>query len=440
MSDLSNFLTFEYDSAYDLEYDLNKQRTYSEPKIYDAKGNLSKRWYVYYSFRDPATGKLKRQTPIYGKANQYTTKGERLDVLTKYRRSLSRLLKRGFNPYQDNSTLLQPTDQQPAVQPVSQPAMQSAATRSKKPVAKPKKKKGTPVASALKTVMEQKQKTLSQSSYRNYIGTLKRFERWLKNQTPRVKYIEDIDKKTVVGFLNYVLSKSSARTRNNVRADLSSVFSTLEDNELIPHNFVLKINVLHTRPERHKTYTQKQIDTITEYLQKEDPLLLLFVEFVSYNFLRPIEVCRLRLSDIDVNEQRLYVRAKNKAVKTKIIPDILMERLPPIASEAGDAFLFTPDGCGLPWNANETNRRDHFSKRYRNVVKKKFNLGKEYGLYSFRHTFITKLYRKMAENATPFEVKSKLMLITGHSTMTALEKYLRDIDAQLPEDYSGLLR
>jgi hypothetical protein len=31
------------------------------------------------------------------------------------------------------------------------------------------------------------------------------------------------------------------------------------------------------------------------------------------------------------------------------------------------------------------------------------------------------------------------MLITGHSTITALDKYLRDIDAELPEDYSNML-
>ena len=40
------------------------------------------------------------------------------------------------------------------------------------------------------------------------------------------------------------------------------------------------------------------------------------------------------------------------------------------------------------------------------------------------------------KNSTPFEAKSKLMLITGHETMVALDKYLRDIDAVLPEDYS----
>jgi hypothetical protein len=32
------------------------------------------------------------------------------------------------------------------------------------------------------------------------------------------------------------------------------------------------------------------------------------------------------------------------------------------------------------------------------------------------------------------------MGITGHQTMEALEKYLRDIDAELPDDYSHLLR
>jgi hypothetical protein len=31
------------------------------------------------------------------------------------------------------------------------------------------------------------------------------------------------------------------------------------------------------------------------------------------------------------------------------------------------------------------------------------------------------------------------MQITGHTTMVALEKYLRDIDAELPKYYSNLL-
>lgn len=61
-------------------------------------------------------------------------------------------------------------------------------------------------------------------------------------------------------------------------------------------------------------------------------------------------------------------------------------------------------------------------------------------MYSFRHTFITKLYRELVKGSTPFEAKSKLMLITGHASTSALEKYLRDIETELPDDYSSLLK
>jgi len=49
------------------------------------------------------------------------------------------------------------------------------------------------------------------------------------------------------------------------------------------------------------------------------------------------------------------------------------------------------------------------------------------------------LYRELVKGSSPFAAKSKLMLITGHGTMDALQKYLRDIDAELPEDYSSYL-
>jgi integrase len=147
----------------------------------------------------------------------------------------------------------------------------------------------------------------------------------------------------------------------------------------------------------------------------------------------------LKVRDLDIKDKKLYVRAKNKAVKIKIIPEILIKDLPDLSSLNKDEFLFTPSKIGGEWVATENNRRDFFSKRFKTVVKDHFKLGADYGMYSFRHTFITKLYRELRKTYTPFESKSILMNITGHSTMTALELYLRDIDAELPEDYSHLL-
>ncbi len=169
------------------------------------------------------------------------------------------------------------------------------------------------------------------------------------------------------------------------------------------------------------------------------------------NFLRPIEVCRLRVEDINLKEKTLTVKAKNKLVKEKIIPNILIEELDFIKNYNPNDFLFTPKGIPSDWEANDDNRRDYFTKRFKEVKdvfsqkakdgdKNFFALGSEYGVYSFRHTFITKIYREMRKTLTPFETKSKLLFITGHNTMTALEKYLRDIDAELPEDYSELIK
>jgi hypothetical protein len=87
------------------------------------------------------------------------------------------------------------------------------------------------------------------------------------------------------------------------------------------------------------------------------------------------------------------------------------------------------------YNKHQTSKEEISAKKKKKVVKDHFNLGNDYDLYSFRHTYITKLYRELAKSYAPFDTKSRLMLITGHASMTALEKYLRDIDAELPEDY-----
>ena len=107
MSTLNEIITFELESEHDfeheLEYNLTQKPQFSTPKIYNAKGDLSKRWYVYYSYRNPLTNKLVRQQNIYGQANQFKFKEDRFALLAVYRRRLIKLLKAGYNPYIDNT-------------------------------------------------------------------------------------------------------------------------------------------------------------------------------------------------------------------------------------------------------------------------------------------------------------------------------------------------
>jgi len=77
MNTIYDMITFDHQNEHDLEHDSEHKKQFSPPKIFDADGDLAKRWYVYFSYRNPETGKLQRMKNIYGKANRYKTKAER---------------------------------------------------------------------------------------------------------------------------------------------------------------------------------------------------------------------------------------------------------------------------------------------------------------------------------------------------------------------------
>lgn len=365
---------------------------------------LKKHWYLRWSFRKDNL--LIRQPNIKGSTNGFKTKSERMMYLKALKQELIELLETGWSPYKQNP-------------------LQA-------------KKQNITIEDAIDFVMKLWEKTVSPSTLQDYKSRINMFYKWIgKNGFARM-YVHTLTKKVVLTYLNEVLHRSSPKNRNNQRACLSSFFSTLEANEYIETNPCDKIPQLKVKPKRNKTYTQKQEQKIFDYLQQSDPLLLLYLKFISYNFLRPIEVARLQIKNIDFDQKRLTVQTKTDTAKTKIIPDILFQEIKHMEVFPAEYFLFSPNGPGF-WETSEVNRRDYWSKRFKKV-KEHFKLDEDYGIYSFRHTFITKLYRELRKEYSPFEVKSRLMLITGHTTLTALEKYLRDIDAELPEDYSHLLK
>ncbi len=428
-------LTFAYGIEYETAYDLSQKQNFTLPKIYTAKGDLSKRWYVYFSFRDPKTEKLKRVTPFYGNTNKFKTKEERIEVLSIYRKTLIKLLKLGYNPFEDNKDLYRRINQKGKGLETKNLKKEDIKTNQNS-----EQKPTMGLREAFDFGLKIKEKLVSSRTKKDYEYKINNLLKWLVAEYPEIQTIQALDKKVLMTFFNHVLENTSPRNRNNYRTDLSSVIQVLEDNDIIEHNFIKRIPVLKSIPQRHKSYTDKQQEDIFNYLEEKDPILLLYIKFISYNFLRPKEVCRLTIGDVNLREQTVVFKAKNKPIKIKRIPSILLNDLPNLSQLDNDLFLFTPTIIGGTWESSEESKRDHFTKRFKRVVKDHFELDKNYSLYSFRHTFITKLYRSFLEESAPFEAKSELMQITGHTTMKALESYLRNIDAYIPEDYSNRIK
>ncbi len=378
-------------------------KNYTEPKIYHGGKDfdLSKRWYVYFDYLNPITGEMERQAPIYMNVNRdFKTKKDRLKHLQIIRNQVHKLLERGLSPYE-----VEPETEQYTTE------------------------------SVLLEALNIKKRSIEESSFKDYENKINVLINFLKDHSLAHKDIKQITKKDILNFLNERLKSGNASTRNSYRRSLSAIFSVLETEEYIEKNFIKNIPVLKTKATKNRAYTNEEAKQIFKHLEHKNTDLLLFIKFVSYNFLRPVEVCRLRVKDIDLKNKVLYVKTKTKALKTKRIPNILIKDIQKYIKEASqEAFLFTAEGVGYT-QTNEADRRNYFSKQY-SKVRKALGFSKEYNIYSFRHTFITKIYRELRKTKGKFETYDALMQITGHSTISALQKYLRDIDAELAEDYS----
>ncbi|MDH7911332.1 hypothetical protein [Winogradskyella sp. SYSU M77433] len=55
---IHELVTLECQNEHDLEHNLEHKPKFTEPRIFNAKGDLNKRWYVYFSYRNPKIGKL----------------------------------------------------------------------------------------------------------------------------------------------------------------------------------------------------------------------------------------------------------------------------------------------------------------------------------------------------------------------------------------------
>ncbi len=231
MATLRELLQIEHNS----EHDLATKKNYGKVSIYDAKGNLSARWYIYYSFRNPETGYLERQPNVYMNINDFDTLRERTRAAKIVKESLEKLLQKGFNPYNENP----PT-------PKNAKIINSSKS----------------VNDAIAFSLTISKKILAESSYTDHQSRVTQFKNWLIKKNLGNCKMADIEHETVMNFLNEVLQRSSARNRNNTRTALASMYKILLANKIVKINIVEGIDKIKSTPQKNKTYTAEQEEKI----------------------------------------------------------------------------------------------------------------------------------------------------------------------------------
>lgn len=406
------------------------KKQFTEPKLYIAKETINgkkrpcikagKRWYIWFLWRNPETDKLDIKIKTSEGINRLKTVQERKDAGNAVKKALSIALHSGWIP--------------PQVRDESKPKS---------------RQESKSVREALEYAFEIKKRELKESTVDDYRVRLNFFLDWASKKLYTGLAINDLNIEHIyeyVDFLQLEYRKPNKEFLSNTSVDnykrgLSALFTVLQHKRIIPHNFLTDIPRTKGKPVKNKPFTNSELLAIKKQLQKKDPYLINVISLMLYPLLRPVEIVRLKVSDINTEDWILGIETKTRSIGYSRIID----RLKPLITKMeldkypGHYNLITKMDEPAVWETEKLGSKVKlFSQRFTKVIRP-MGFGKEYGLYSCRHSAIIDLYNSpIHKGMSEQEIILNIMPITGHKSEAGLRNYLRDIQAMVPEDHSNL--
>jgi integrase len=236
-----------------------------------------------------------------------------------------------------------------------------------------------------------------------------------------------IDRSFIVDYLDYVLMDRdvSARTRNNHRTWMSTFCSWMKDKGYIEDNPVSNVPILAEHDKFREPLSKSALHKLSDYLTKKDKHFLLAVMMEYYTFIRPTELSKIRLKDISIKQQTVFVSSdisKNRrngmvALNDKIVK-LMMELR--IFSRPGNNYLFGRKFTPSETPATAAIFRNEFAK-----VRKELGFPDKYQFYSLKDSGIRDL-----ANAQGIVVARDQ---ARHSDISTTNKYLQGKDMIVDE-------
>lgn len=343
-------------------------------KLNDYKGDLSKQWFVYYSYMNPETRKMTRFR-VYDGFTSLQTKEAKKAHARKLIIKINRKLRSGWNPFEEKSVLYE-----------------NHLAYENQPETK-RKSNDYSIEYFLNKAFEDRKKQLRKKSFETYISCYRIFLKWLKSKKISDIDIEHFTREHGKEFLNYLTEekKLSNTSRNKYLTNLKTLFKTLIDNEMITKNPWEKIDKLPEQRQGKLPFKSHQVEILKKHLIEKEPQLWLFCQFQYYCFIRPGELRLLKVGDIDFDNAQIRIRAeisKNKKTQYVVIPqafyEILIENKIHLLDE--NYYVF-----GLEKSpGTETVSRDYFNKLHKSILDD-LGISNKHSLYSWKHTGAVKL-------------------------------------------------
>jgi integrase len=212
-------------------------------------------------------------------------------------------------------------------------------------------------------------------------------------------------------FFAELKGKKKPSTYNNYLNLLSAILKG------IGQDYCEGIDTVRQNPTPARYFQQHQIKRLSAEISNRDPQLWHFVEFLYYCFIRPRELCRLKVGNVILENNQIYVPgdvSKNKKSEYVTIPKAFRDKLEYLKHLPPDQWLFPS-----PKKEGEHLGFDKMYRRHQKILKE-LNFGQGYVLYSWKHTGAV-----MAVKAG-ISLK-ELQIQLRHHSLDQVDQYLRQM-------------
>ncbi len=346
-------------------------------------GKDKKRAYVYFYAKHPEYGKLERKR-IY--INSYKDKRTQTRHLNRLTTLINNRLESGWNPWIDDSE---------------------------------NKKKYTSIKDSLDFVFTYKSKFIKPRTMPQYKQRVTFLNNWLEKTGKLEAYIFEFNDDLAIQFMNWLLMENNikARTFNNYLLDYRTFFNTLVKQRYLNKNPFHSIDRLPETDAEKRPFTVDEQKKYVNYVKKHDYNFYIMSMMVYYTAIRPIEICRLKISDIHIIDGFIKVPARSaKSKKARVIPlaNEFAIQLKTFISKYPDNYYVCSKGF-KPGTIHEDSTQ--LAKRFR-IIADKLDFPKEVKFYGLKDTAAERLIN------SGFNIKD-IRDLFGHGNIATTDAYMK---------------
>ncbi|MBR5087044.1 MAG: site-specific integrase [Muribaculaceae bacterium] len=363
---------------------LTKRNTASEllgftyPKLHTGKT-----WYVDFYANDPSTGEMRRKKYKLDGLKKISEKKRRAAEIIE---AVTRELRGGWNPWVN------------AQESRGFTLIQDCLDR------------------YLEYIEKKGDRYKTRMRYKSSVNILREF---FESLVVPPKFVYQFDQALIIDFLDWILldRDASARTRNNYRAWVFGLCEFLKSRKYITVNPVENIEILRETAKKRKDLSKEQLAKMRKYLTEKDPHFLLACEMEYYTFIRPNELSHLRVRDVSLENQTIFVSgtfSKNHKDGyvgiNKRICKLMIELK--VLEQPGEYYLF---GKGF-FPRTERYNADQYNRRWKKM-REELGWSEEYQFYSLKDSGI----RDLANDAGIVVARDQ----ARHSDVATTNRYIQ---------------